>query len=62
MAHKTFKIHNSKEYKKMPVLNSAAAIQLTVGLKKYLLPNFKFIHMYPSGVYAYEKCPLFFRR
>ena len=32
----------------MPVLISAAAIQLTFGLKKYLLPNFKFIHIYPK--------------
>jgi hypothetical protein len=32
----------------MPVLISAAAIQLTFGLKKYLLPNFDFIHVYPQ--------------
>jgi Mlc titration factor MtfA (ptsG expression regulator) len=32
----------------MPVLISAAAIQLTFGLQKYLLPNFEFIHVYPK--------------
>ena len=47
IAHKTFKIHDTKGYKEMPVLISAAAIQLTFGLKKYLLPNFEFIHVYP---------------
>jgi len=48
IANKTFKIHDSKGYKEMPVLISAAAIQLTFGLKKYLLPNFEFIHVYPQ--------------
>ena len=47
IAHKVFKIHDNKGYKEMPVLISAAAIQLTFGLKKYLLPNFEFIHVYP---------------
>ena len=48
IANKTFKIHDDKGYKEMPVLISAAAIQLTFGLKKYLLPNFEFIHVYPQ--------------
>ncbi len=48
IACKTFKIHGEKKYKEMPVLISAAAIQLTFGLKKYLLPYFKFIHIYPQ--------------
>lgn len=48
MADKTFKIHDEKGFKEMPVLISAAAIQLTFGLKKYLLPHFKFIHIHPQ--------------
>ncbi len=48
MADKTFKIHGEKAYKEMPVLISAAAIQLTFGLKKYLLPHFEFIHIHPQ--------------
>jgi MtfA peptidase len=47
MADKTFKIHGEKAYKEMPVLISAAAIQLTFGLKKFLLPHFRFIHIHP---------------
>jgi MtfA peptidase len=45
---KTFKIHDNRGFKEMPVLISAAAIQLTFGLQKYLLPNFEFIHVYPK--------------
>lgn len=45
---KTFKIHVKPGYIEMPVLISAAAIQLTFGLKKYLLPHFEFIHVYPE--------------
>jgi Mlc titration factor MtfA (ptsG expression regulator) len=45
---KIFKIHCNPGYKEMPILISAAAVQLTFGLKKYLLPNFTFIHVYPQ--------------
>jgi Mlc titration factor MtfA (ptsG expression regulator) len=45
---KTFKIHDKQGFKEMPVLISAAAIQLTFGLDKYLLPHFEFIHVYPE--------------
>ena len=48
IAAKTFKIHEGNGFKEMPVLISAAAIQLTFGLKKYLLPHFEFIHIYPQ--------------
>jgi MtfA peptidase len=48
IANKIFKVHDSNGYKEMPILISAAAIQLTFGLKKYLLPNFEFIHVYPQ--------------
>ena len=45
---KIFKIHDKQGFIEMPVLISAAAIQLTFGLKKYLLPHFEFIHVYPE--------------
>jgi MtfA peptidase len=45
---KVFTIHGDKKFKEMPVLISAAAIQLSFGLKNYLLPYFKFIHIYPQ--------------
>lgn len=48
IANKIFKIHDKAAYKEMPILISAAAVQLTFGLKKYLLPNFDFIHVYPQ--------------
>ncbi|MFM6924026.1 MAG: zinc-dependent peptidase [Ferruginibacter sp.] len=45
---KTFYIHDESGFKEMPILISAAAIQLTFGLKKYLLPYFKNIHVFPE--------------
>ncbi len=45
---KTFKIHDNKGFKEMPVLISAAAIQLSFGFENYLLPQFEFIHVYPQ--------------
>lgn len=48
MSDKTFKIHNDTGFVEMPVLISAAAIQLTFGLSKYLLPYFQYIHVYPQ--------------
>jgi Mlc titration factor MtfA (ptsG expression regulator) len=46
--NKVFKIHSAEAFREMPVLISAAAIQLTFGLKKYLLTNFEFIHIFPQ--------------
>lgn len=48
ISEKVFKIHHTTGYKEMPILISAAAIQLTFGLKSYLLPHFEFIHIYPE--------------
>jgi Mlc titration factor MtfA (ptsG expression regulator) len=48
IVQKTFKIHDERGFKEMPVLISATAIQLTFGLKKYLLPHFQFIHVHPQ--------------
>jgi MtfA peptidase len=48
MEDKSFKIHSDKGFVEMPVMISASAIQLTFGLKKYLLPHFRSIHVYPQ--------------
>lgn len=48
IADKVFYIHDKSGFKEMPILISASAIQLTFGLKKYLLPYFKNIHIYPE--------------
>lgn len=45
---KTFVIHDESGFKEMPILISASAIQLSFGLKKYLLPVFREIHIYPD--------------
>ncbi|MEP6677318.1 MAG: zinc-dependent peptidase [Ferruginibacter sp.] len=52
MDDKTFMIHGRIGFKEMPVLISAAAVQLTFGLKKYLLPDFTRIHIYPEEYVA----------
>lgn len=48
IGNKIFKIHGEETYKEMPVLISAAAVQLTFGLNKFLLPYFKYINIYPE--------------
>lgn len=48
MRCKIFKIHDKKGFKEMPILVSAASIQLSFGLDNYLLPQFEFIHIYPE--------------
>jgi len=45
---KTFKIHDKQGFKEMPILVSAAAIQLSFGMDNYMLPQFEFIHIYPD--------------
>ncbi len=49
---KTFIIHSNHPYKEMPVLLSATAIQITFGLDKYLLPNYKYIQIYEAEYFA----------
>lgn len=51
---KTFFIHDKSGFKEMPILISAAAIQLSFGLDKYLLPDFPNIHIYPEEFIATE--------
>ncbi len=48
MEDKVFSIHDDKGFREMPILISACAIQLTFGLEKFLLPFFKYIHIYPA--------------
>ena len=48
MHKKTFIIKDDEGVREMPVLVSAAAVQLTFGLKDYLLPFYKYIRIYPE--------------
>jgi Mlc titration factor MtfA (ptsG expression regulator) len=48
ISEKTFIIKADEGYKEMPVLVSAAAVQLSFGLKDYLLPFYNFIRIYPE--------------
>jgi len=52
MASKAFVIYAREGYKEMPVLLSAAAIQITFGLKKFLLPHYKYICIHPQEYFA----------
>jgi MtfA peptidase len=48
MQSKSFKIHDTKGFKEMPILICATAIQLSFGLNEYLLPYYKNIHIFPQ--------------
>ena len=52
MKEKRFIIYSNEGFKEMPVLLSAAAIQLTFGLEKYMLPNFKYLQIHPHEYFA----------
>jgi Mlc titration factor MtfA (ptsG expression regulator) len=49
---KTFIIRHNEGFKEMPVLISAAAIQITFGLNRYLLPYFTYIQIHPEEYFA----------
>lgn len=49
MSEKIFVIHDASGFKEMPILISAAAVQISFGLEKYLLPNFSHIHIFPDA-------------
>jgi Mlc titration factor MtfA (ptsG expression regulator) len=51
---KIFVIHDVKGYREMPILLSAAAIQLTFGLSKYMMPHFTIIQIYPQEFIGME--------
>lgn len=48
MRIKIFIIHDKSGFREMPILVSATAIKLSFGLETYLLPHFKFIHIFPA--------------
>ena len=52
LRQKTFIIHDDEGYKEMPVLLSAAAVQITFGLNNFLLPFFKYIQIHPEEYFA----------
>ncbi len=47
-AAKTFRIHTDEGFKEMPILISASAIQLSLGLENYMLPGFHCINIFPQ--------------
>ncbi len=51
---KDFYIYSPKGYREMPILVSAAAVQITFGLKNYLLPHFRNIIIHPEEYIAYD--------
>ncbi len=55
MRQKEFIIKDDEGFKDMPVLTSAAAIQLTFGLKEYLLPFYQYIRIYPEEYCSEEE-------
>ncbi|MCP9749407.1 zinc-dependent peptidase [Ferruginibacter sp. HRS2-29] len=55
MQRKNFVIHDKGGFKEMPILISASAVQLSFGLKKYLLPIFSEIHIYPDEFINYHQ-------
>ena len=48
MRDKIFNIHSGEGFKEMPILISAAAIQLSFGLEHYMLPAYPFINIFPQ--------------
>lgn len=52
MAGKDFIIHSDIVYKEMPVLVSAASVQISFGLDEYLLPWYKCIQIYKEEYFA----------
>ncbi len=51
---KIFVIHDVKGYREMPILISSAAVQLSFGLNKFLMPHFTIIQIYPQEFIALE--------
>jgi len=49
---KRFIIYSKQPYKEMPVLTSAAAIHLTLGMDEFMLPWFKNISVHPEAYFA----------
>ncbi len=49
---KTFVIHDKSGFREMPILISAAAIQVSFGLSSYLMPDYLYIHVHPKEYIA----------
>jgi len=52
--NKIFIIHDKSGFREMPILISASAIQLTLGLKKYTLSHFSVVQVYPKEFVGLE--------
>lgn len=52
MQQKTFIIHDTNGLQEMPIMISASAIELTMGLKYFSLPWFQYIQIYPDAYFA----------
>lgn len=52
--NKIFIIKSNEGFREMPVLVSAAAVQLSFGLKDYLLPFYKYVRIYPQEYFGDE--------
>lgn len=53
---KTFVIHNKSGFREMPILISATAIKLSMGLDYFALPHYTHIHIFPEefiGIYPH---------
>lgn len=48
MQQKSFVIHDKSGFREMPILLSATAIMLSFGLELYMLPYYRFIHIFPA--------------
>lgn len=48
LALKTFVIHDKSGFKEMPILISATAIKLSMGLQEFTLPHYTHIHIFPA--------------
>jgi MtfA peptidase len=49
---KTFVIHDKSGFREMPILISAAAIQVSFGHVSYLMPDYLYIHIHPKEYIA----------
>ncbi|MCC6286927.1 MAG: zinc-dependent peptidase [Chitinophagaceae bacterium] len=47
ISSKTFVIHNNSGFREMPILISATAIKLSMGLERFMLPHYTHIHIFP---------------
>lgn len=48
IALKTFIIYDKTGFREMPILISATAIKLSLGLKKFTIPHYTHIHIFPE--------------